>query len=396
MDRLKSVLRYIKNIAGYVFCIGVACLMAVMIDGRGGVMIAAILILAYVFSQLIMLFERRKISAQVICSHKMIAKGDTLTVQIRLKKSTILPTPFIEVELGSSPQLHADEKLIYKLALTSLRNYEEIKISFTAVYSGLSSVCIKDMRLVDFLGITSYKILDQSQEEKIYKVKILPNIPDTGAQPEILKTTSENSGFDDSEEETSESAVGATGTPGYEHRAYSPGDPLKKINWKLSSKRNIFMVRMDEKLSVSSQVFVLDCPEFPVMSDLDHKNLDIVIEGCLAMLAMLVRQGLESEIYYYIGEWRHICVRSMKDVIELQEELSGFSPVTPQSRLPEEAQSKGGIVCFSCVDMAHLSMAQDIFETGAMVIVSENSGFLPGSHQNMWICTSEFEFKKLV
>lgn len=89
------------------------------------------------------------------------------------------------------------------------------------------------------------------------KIKIMPNIPDTGSQTELLKATSENASFDDNESESDENALGLTGVPGYDHRQYEIGDPLKRINWKLSSKRDELMVRLDEKVTASSQAFSL-------------------------------------------------------------------------------------------------------------------------------------------
>lgn len=150
-----------------------------------------------------------------------------LEVTVRLKKQTVLPTPFIEVELTSSLQLEAKDKTVYRLALASM-NYEKIIVPFTAVSSGMSFAAVKSIRLMDFLGIFSISVFDNNKLEQKHDIRVLPSIPDTGVQAEILRTTSENSGFNDSEEETSETAAGSTGVPGYEHRVYTPGDPIKR------------------------------------------------------------------------------------------------------------------------------------------------------------------------
>ncbi len=390
---MKRKLRYIMSVVAYLLCIGVAVAIAVMIDGSGGVMIGAILILALIISQLAMLLQRKKISAEIVCSQKLLSKGDKMWVQVKLSKRSFLPTPFIEIEVEASPQLKAEDKLIYRLSLSSVKKYEDVKIPFSAVHCGLSFVGIKRIELVDFLGITRFSI--SKGENLKHEIRILPNIPDTGAQPDILKTTSENATFDDSEEETDQTAVGSTGVPGYEHRAYSPGDPLKKINWKLSSKRDIFMVRLDEKPATSSQTFILDFPAFEEGEEYDPANVDIVIEGCLAMLAMLVSQGLESVFYYWQGEWQSCDVKSMTDVVDLQERLSWACPATASPRLPDEPFKKGGAVCFSTVNSAHGSLASELFSRdNLMLVLHENSGFSVNDG-NVWSCSADFEFKKL-
>lgn len=384
-----------KNFIGFIFCILIAVFMAVMIDGSGGIMIAVILIAALVISQIIMLVMRGRIEAEVICSQQLLAKGESLSVRVKLKKHTILPTPFIEVEVASTPQLAAADKTVYRLAVASRDNYENIDIPFTAKHCGMSSVEIKRIELIDYLGLTRYRI-DLPQSNMTYQVRVMPDVRDTGTQAEILKTTSDNAAFDDSEEETSETAVGSTGTPGYEHRVYVPGDPIKKINWKLSSKRDIYMIRLDEKLAVSSQTFVLDCPKFDDMSELSYIDLDIIVEGCLAMLSMLVRQGLECEFYYYVGKWQSIDVKSMADVLELQQQLSYLVPITPSNRLPQEALKKGGAVCFTTADVAHESLLAQLFEyPDIMLVTHENSG-LTAANGNIWTCSSDLEFERIV
>ena len=60
------------------------------------------------------------------------------------------------------------------------------------------------------------------------------------------------------------------------------------------------MVRLDEKVTASSQAFFLDIPSE------DHDpmfamNIDNIVEASLAMLSMLIMEGFESE---YIKEKR--------------------------------------------------------------------------------------------
>ena len=45
------------------------------------------------------------------------------------------------------------------------------------------------------------------------------------------------------------------------------------------------------------------------MTAQDHRNFDIVTEGCLAMLSMLVSQGMESDVYYYKDKWNHVNIK---------------------------------------------------------------------------------------
>ena len=111
-----------KHFIAYLFCIAVAAAIAVLIDGSGGIMIGLILVSALIFSELILLFFRKKISFEVECSQKLLSKGDILEVSVKLRKRTFLPTPFVEAELSFSPQLEAEDKTVYRRALASI-NY---------------------------------------------------------------------------------------------------------------------------------------------------------------------------------------------------------------------------------------------------------------------------------
>ena len=48
------------------------------------------------------------------------------------------------------------------------------------------------------------------------------------------------------------------GFPGYDNREYVPGDPLKRINWKQSAKRNKLLVRLDDEMAARAIHVVLD------------------------------------------------------------------------------------------------------------------------------------------
>ena len=52
----------------------------------------------------------------------------------------------------------------------------------------------------------------------------------------------------------------------------------------------------------------------------------------------------------------------MGGLLELQEKLSGFSPVTPPERVPAEALKSGAAVIFTAVDIAHESLSYEISE----------------------------------
>ena len=381
-----------KSLIGYLFCIAVAVVMAVMIDGTGGVLIAVILLTALIASLLLTKRLSRKLTVSIDCKHKLLAKGDIVEVLIKVEKHSRLPSPVIEIRLESGAQLAAKAESGIRFSMLPNRQAQTVKLEFKANYSGRSYIRVAAFEAVDFLGLSRSSI---PVEEKagFIGLRIMPNVPDTGTQMDVIRTATDNVGFDDSEEETSETAMGSTGTPGYEHRAYSPGDPLKKINWKLSSKRGIYMVRLDEKLSVTSQVFVLDLPEG--VENYSCRRADVIIEGALAMLSMLAQQGLETDFYYYIEKWNMLSVKSLGDVYLLAEALSDMVPYSQTDRLPDEALRTGMNICFTVISSSDVKLAEELFSYKNVTVVADvSAGFTAGAG-DIWTCSEDFEFKHL-
>ena len=381
-----------KSLIGYLFCIAVAVVMAVMIDGTGGVLIAVILLTALIASLLLTKRLSRKLTVSIDCKHKLLAKGDIVEVLIKVEKHSRLPSPVIEIRLESGAQLAAKAESGIRFSMLPNRQVQTVKLEFKANYSGRSYIKVAAFEAVDFLGLSRSSI-PVEEEAGFIGLRIMPNVPDTGTQMDVIRTATDNVGFDDSEEETSETAMGSTGTPGYEHRAYSPGDPLKKINWKLSSKRGIYMVRLDEKLSVTSQVFVLDLPEG--VENYSCRRADVIIEGALAMLSMLAQQGLETDFYYYIEKWNMLSVKSLGDVYLLAEALSDMVPYSQTDRLPDEALRTGMNICFTVISSSDVKLAEELFSYKNVTVVADvSAGFTAGAG-DIWTCSEDFEFKHL-
>ena len=381
-----------KDIFGYVLCVAIAILMAVMIDGSGGVLIAAILLVALIVSVFYRNFFSKRLEISIDCKHKLLAKGDEVEVKVSVRKLSRLPSPIIELELETSQQFSPKENSGLRFSIPPGQDSIVVPIVFTADHSGKSFIRLSRLEIVDFLGLW-HKPIPLPEENTLINTKIMPRVHDTGTQAEVIRTATDNTGFDDNEEETSETAVGSTGTPGYEHRVYNPGDPIKKINWKLSSKRSIYMVRLDEKLSVTSQIFILDIPILPDMKDYSCQKADVIIEGALAMLAMLTQQGLETDFYYYIGKWRVMPIKTLGDVDLLAEDLAELTPCSPTDRLPKDAVKKGTSLCFTTIESKDTQLAEELRAYRNVVyIVGMNSGF-DRSFGDVWTCSEEFEFK---
>lgn len=385
---------HIKNLSSFLFCFLVAALMTYEISGSGGIFVMTLLLTALVISVLIMFAAVKTVMVSLELSTDIVGKGDSFEAEIVIEKRTFLPTPFVEIELDCSPNiLLSEDRRKFKL-ICAKRDGERFKVSVKADLCGLGTVCVKSVSLSDYLGIFGKKIKFAVENKEI---KIIPRIPDTGSQAEVIKSTSENMAFDDSDEESDETAVGLTGTPGYEHRNYVQGDPLKRVNWKLSSKRDQLMVRLDEKVTSSSQIFLLDYPEREVPDRTYYENADMIIESSLAMLSILLRAGFESEFNYYLDGWEMVEVSDEQALQYLQERLAGIKSYPSESRIPDKdinAKGKAQLCFTACMSDMKKELEVLIDSFSGSLVVTKNSG-IGKVKSDMWTVDSDFEFMKM-
>ena len=384
-----------KNLFSFLLCLFVAVVLAYQISGRGGIFVLFLLGGALLFSLAMLIISVKSVRVELSLSSGIVNKGEGFTAHLDVNKSTLLPTSFIEVTFASTPNIGIkDEGMTYKF-ICSKPYGETLDVELDAQLCGLGEVFVEKIVLCDYLGLFRKKL--NKLPEKC-TIKILPRIPDTGSQTEVIRSASDNVVFDDSDEESDEISLVLTGVPGYEHRDYVPGDPLKRINWKLSSKKDQLMVRLDEKVSSSSQVMRLDLvlPEKPERRH--YEIYDNIIEASLALLSMLVMSGYESEFNFCLdGAWIMQQVSDEQTLIQLQDMLGGISPYKDSEREPDhEINLKGkAMMCLtSCTADTSGKFAALCESLNGSVIVARDSG-LTAVRPDMWMVSKEFEFTKL-
>jgi uncharacterized protein (DUF58 family) len=388
-------LETVKNLISFLSCLALSVGLAYLISGSGGIFIAVLLIMATITSLALLALSHSTIDISMGLSGNIVNKGDELTARLDFNKKFFFPSSFIEVTLAVTPNIEGEDgSLAYRFICTGLRG-DSIEIPLKARLCGGAEVSVEKITFTDYLGMFRMK---KKKLPEMCKVKILPRIPDTGSQNEVLRSVSQNISFDDSDEESNETSSALTGVPGYEHRAYVPGDPLKRVNWKLSSKKDQLMVRLDEKVTSSSQIFRMDLPTSPTPDLISYTMMDITIEGSLAMLSMLIRSGYESEYNYFIdGNWEMAEIGDEASLIQLQERLAGITPYPDERRMVDHDINEKGksMICFTACTGQMTDQLADLMEKfeGTLVVVKESG--LGAIRNDMWTVSREFEFEKL-
>jgi hypothetical protein len=132
-------------------------------------------------------------------------------------------------------------------------------------------------------------------------VGVIPEIPQIKASSQLFRNIADVVlTSDDDEENNTAMLFSANTSPGYEHREYVQGDPLKRINWKLSSKKDTLMVRLDEAVASVQPMIVLDLYRSSKANvSAAIKDEEQIIRSVFGLLSLLVRQGIASTLIYY-------------------------------------------------------------------------------------------------
>lgn len=169
--------------------------------------------------------------------------GETVEFEVKITRTGFCFIPFIEICLSTDSKLNLRTSLLFTGEKT-------LRGRFKATHCGINRLDLELITIRDFAGLFCLKRKETQSAGKA----VLPRIVEyRGPQiiPSILPADDE-----DAEEGVS---VIKGGLPGCEHRDYIPGDSPKRINYKLSAKKNKLLVRLDESTGfASTNIFIAD------------------------------------------------------------------------------------------------------------------------------------------
>lgn len=245
-----------KNLKYIVSALMVAFLVYIFtfyIDGEMGVILLAFVLFAPLVSLGFALYARKNVKVSIDCD-AYVKKGGKLKVRVTVDKKNSVPLAVLEIKPYVSEVFDKNIKT-YKLSLMDIGENEFV-FETDAVCGGNGEVGIKEINSCGFLGFMKFKINAVPQP---VSVGVIPVIPDIKASSALVRSIANVVATTENEEDNETNMMFTSNTvPGYEHREYVPGDAMKRINWKLSSKRSVLMVRLDEAAASVQPVIILD------------------------------------------------------------------------------------------------------------------------------------------
>lgn len=365
---MKRFLQISKGIINYIFAMIFAVIFALYLDANVGWFLLLALILAPLLSLFFAWLSGLLLTVSVEIKGDILSKGDTCSMTVHLYNASIFPTPPLDIVLTDEPGICSSNPHI--LASVISRNAQSFSVGFTAHICGETTVGIANIRITDYLGLFSFSPRKIHYEGLTKSVAVIPNIAEISARDDTLLKTMQASLHSESSDDTIESAtLSFGGMPGYNHRDYVPGDPLKRINWKQSARKNKLLIRLDDEMAsqainvVLDSVFVqegLDITEiltYAQFSDCTPQNIlpkiaEAAVENALGILYVLLRNNYTINFFVLQGQgFTKYEIKDEMDLESLRLDLAHYSystdPDTERFPLDDLLRSKSSVSVFS-------------------------------------------------
>ncbi|MGN0578106.1 MAG: DUF58 domain-containing protein [Ruminiclostridium sp.] len=356
-----------KKIAAYIFVIGVALLFTLYLDAQGGCYLLIALGAAVIISVAVCIYTRNAVSAAVTVSEDILNRGDIVKVTLDVVKQGRIPSSIISAEFMSSFHFSAENAAENQVKAAF---FASERLSFSADYRarffGKGKAGIACLTVTDYLGLISFRI---NVTGGMAQVKVYPDIPAVNGREGLARSLSDSALFEESEE-TTQSLYAVSGTPGYEHRKYEPGDSLKLINWKLSAKKQELFVRRLEGSSGSEQLFLLDKACSNAEEEITAREEEqLAVEGMLGLLMQFAKSELPVKLMIRFSDsWEEISCLTPSDVSDLRYRLTDYTFSRDKTgRLPTVTTERP-VIFSACCDKALVSYLAE--KSGASAAVS--------------------------
>lgn len=212
------------------------------ISGSAGWTLVFAFLLAVVISIITTLISHRRYTVEAEEFSGLVNVGEECTIRINVRKNGFCLIPYLTLHGSFSGKSFAIKlSLLTKSSVTA-------EVTLKPDSCGLNKAVITHAYTEDFLWILKLKRKQDVRSD----VAVLPRkVEYTGPEvtPSLLPSQSER--------REDGMTVPFGGTPGYEHREYINGDSPRRINYKLSAKKQTLMVRLDESNGTESTNILL-------------------------------------------------------------------------------------------------------------------------------------------
>ncbi len=248
---------------------------------------------------------------QELPDHRVV-KGDPHEFLISFENRGFLPIHDMDLIL------HSD-----RCDLEGIRDGEKISIAaFSLVkmssklacrYGGAYEVGLRELGFSDVFGIMNVIV----KVPYTFRAIVSPKITDMADRYLDIENTINSMG--------SKSDIRTEDIPGNEMREYSPGDPIKTINWKVSARLDKLMVRIPDKMDTRTVTLILEpsasAGDLTETAALERR--DCFLEFAVSAAWYFVRRDMPLKVIYPAGKISEKIIGSYESFLDFYKDISG-------------------------------------------------------------------------
>ena len=248
-------------------------------------------------SVLLALLARKKVSVEADFPEYM-EKAEHMSIRLLVRNRAVVPVARVEVRISFQNSLTLESGQTVLLLSAGARSEEYYDVELQPVYTGTLTFTTPETWCWDCFGLVRFRERsDMKQETKIFP------------QEEVLDHLMEEQyGRSDDSERYSLLFQGNDVSEIFGTHEYRPGDEIRRINWKQSSKFQELIVR-EFSLPLNPMITIL-----LELKKVDPAHQDQLNDLALTLSRSMIEQGLIHNIAWYDSGREEFCFLEVADL----------------------------------------------------------------------------------
>jgi len=250
-----------------------ALLIAAFSTGSPVFLSAALLIVLLCAASFVAVWHAaRTLTISGAMSETIVRRGEDVRLEVRLHHRGWLPVAALAVDVAALPG-QADRRL--SIAAPP-RQELRLLLPCHAAHVGVSCPGVRCVTVTDLFGLFARKVLPDAQGGELV---VLPVPFEVGKQTYAAEESGSESMARAAEDITSPADV----------RAYQQGDPLKRVHWKVTMRKQELMVRHFEAPVIPDALVLMDCSAPPEEAGNTADLQDTLVETAASVMQENIR-----------------------------------------------------------------------------------------------------------
>lgn len=262
-----------RNRIAYILLLLTVLFLAAVLENRFAYTMLCLSLLFPVVSLGITAFLARRLKVAQTLSADQVVKGETAQFHIRVENPYPFSCGLLQLHFSGITHLLSGQMPVAAMPLLPLTNLSG-SISLTCQYSGVFDIGIEKLELTDYLGLFRFSASHWQQLTLTVLPRVLP-LPDL---PVGLYST---------DVQARHSQIKDDYSTIIDYRTYRPTDQFKHIHWKLSAKKNEWIVKnygstvdFSTAILLDLQPLTLPLREILQLEDSMREGVVALLNGC--------------------------------------------------------------------------------------------------------------------